>query len=409
MDCPQIVKGPVSMEAARGNTCTADRMVLVAAHHFTGATRLMDIVPLVESDRRIQVVYTVPPISIFARSAHEFLHDTGALVIPWGQAVQRRFDLVLAAGQGLLEELHAPIMMFQHGAGPYSYQSRLAGYGPLAPRGMGGLGLRGLIIRGRVVPSALMMAHEDHTALLRSQCPEAVPAAVIAGDICFDRILESRSRRTAYRNALGAGPSQRVVIVSSHWGKSSLLGRRLDLLQRLAEQLPSEEYRIVAVLHPHVWAWHGRRQVSAWLAPAVEAGVVLLPPEEGWRAALVAGDMMIGDRGSVTCYGGALGLPVLLAPYSTDDVVPGSLYAFLGQVAPRLDLDGPLPAQLEATQRSWSAAYSAELAERIASHRGRAAAVTRRAMYELMRLTEPAAAPVIEPVPCPVPLGPVAQ
>jgi len=401
--CEQIAAGPFSLEAARGNTRAIERTVLVAVHYFTAATRLMDIVPLIESDHRIQVVYTVPPASIFSRGAYEFLRDIGALMIPWGQATQRRFDLILAAGQGSLEHLHGPIMMFPHGAGPTTYSRRLPGDGPSAPCRMNGLGLRGLVVRGRVIPSTIILAHEDHRRLLAQECPEAVPITVVGGDPCYDRLLASRAYRTAYRNALGVGPGQRLLVVTSHWGAGSLFARWPNLLGQLAAGLPSEDVRIVAILHPHVWVWHGRRQVTAWVADAMRSGVLVLPPEEGWRAALVAADVLIGDRCSVTRYGAALGLPVLIAP-NDDQLIPGTQYALLNEMAPRFDPDASPEAQLAAAEAAWSDVDGVALRDTLTSVPGRSAEIIRGTIYRMLDLNEPKTPPTIEPVPHPCPL-----
>ncbi|GGM68254.1 hypothetical protein GCM10010106_12760 [Thermopolyspora flexuosa] len=402
--CAQIAAGPFSLEAAYGNTRDIERTVLVAVHYFTAATRLMDIVPLIESDHRIQVVYTVPPSSIFSRGAHEFLRDTGALMIPWGQATQRRFDLILAAGQGSLEHLHGPIMTFPHGAGPAIHARRLPGDGPAAPCRMEGLGLRGLVVRGRVIPSSIVLAHERHRELLARDCPEAVPITVVGGDPCYDRLLASRPYRDAYRDALGAGAGQRLVVVTSHWGAGSLFARWPGLPRRLAAELADEGARVVAILHPHVWVWHGRRQVAAWLADAIRSGVLVLPPEEGWRAALVAADVVVGDRCSVTRYGAALGLPVLLTP-GDDAVIPGTQYALLAETAPRLDPDAPLAAQLASAGAAWSGVDVAALRESLTSVPGRSAAIIRGEIYRMLGLDEPESPPVAEPVPYPRPIG----
>ncbi|GAA3093093.1 hypothetical protein [Streptosporangium carneum] len=400
----QPIKGPFSLDAPRGDTNRVERTAVVVVHHLAAATRLMDIVPLVEPDRRVQLVYTVPPSSVFADGAHDFLRDTGALVMPWSQATEVRFDLAFAAGHGLLERLRAPVMTFFHGAGPYSYVGRREGDGLSANRAVTGFGLQGLVTHGRVIPTAIMVSHDDHHRLLAAECPDAAPAAIVAGDLCFDRLLASRSRRTAYRNALGAGPGQRVVVVSSHYGAGSLLWDHPDLLSRLAAELPAEEYRIVVVLHPNIWVWHGRKQVRAWFRRHGETDVVLLPPEEGWRGALVGADLMIGDRGSLACYGAALGLPVTLIPHSAEDVVPGSQFALLGEVAPRLDVRAPLAAQLDSVERHWSPADADALRDRLTSVPGDAARLIRQAMYRLLRLPEPTVEARAEAVPLPRPL-----
>ncbi|MFC7386804.1 hypothetical protein [Sphaerisporangium rhizosphaerae] len=379
----------------------------MVVHHLAAATRLRDVAPLIEEDHRIQVVYTVPPSSRFAAGAHDFLRTTGALEMPFAQALETRFDLAVAAGQGMLDRLRSPVMTLFHGAGPNSYVTRRDGHGPLASRAITGLGFQALTMHGRVVPSAIMLGHEDQRALLAGQCPEALPAAVVAGDPCFDRMLASRHLRTAYRNALGAGPGQKVLVVSSHYGAGSLLSRYPGLPARLSRELPPGEYRVALVLHPAVWTTHGARQVTAWFADCERRGVVLLPPEEGWRAALVAADVMLADRGSPACYGAALGVPVLLTPHDSGDVLPGSQFARLAGVAPRLRVDEPLVPQLEAARAGWPLTRAPELRAALTSVPGGAAGVLRRTMYRLMRLPEPSGPPVAaRPLPGPLPPGP---
>ncbi|MDH2424913.1 hypothetical protein [Sphaerisporangium sp. TRM90804] len=398
----QPVRGPFSPGVTVAETHGVERTVLAVVHHGAAAGRLGDVVPLVERDRRVQVVYTVPPSSLYVGGAHDFLRDARALVMPWPQATHTRFDLAVAAGQGLLDRVHAPVMTLSHGAGPNAYVRRRDGDGPPAARAVTGLAPQCLTTHGRVIPAAIMLGHEDHRRLLAGQCPEAVPSAVVAGDPCFDRMLAGRHLRAAYRAALGAGPGHTVVVVSSHYAPGSLLGPPC-LLSRLAAELDPAHHLTVVILHPAVWALHGHRQIVAWFEPLARTGAVLLPPEEGWRAALVAADVLLADRGSPACYGAALGLPVLLAPYDPGDVIPGSQFAALGEIAPRLT-GAPLARQLEAARRGWPSGAAAVMRERLTSLPGGAARVIRQTMYRLLRLAEPPGSPLTEPVPAPEPL-----
>jgi hypothetical protein len=86
--------------------------------------------------------------------------------------------------------------------------------------------------------------------------------------------------------------------------------------------------------------------VRAWLADSMRRGLILVPPEEGWRAVLAAADVVIGDQGSVTCYAAAIGRPVLLASFPREELDPASAVAGLGRVAPRLRADRPAVRQL---------------------------------------------------------------
>jgi hypothetical protein len=271
----------------------------------------------------------------------------GAVTLPWEQAVRERFDLAIAAGTGQLERLHAPVVLMPHGAGFGKYPARWPAHGPSAPRHAHGTERQQLVYHGSVIPAAILVAHHDRLAQLRRSCPEAVQAAVVVGDPCHDQLVASLPLRSAYRRALGVRDGQKLILVTSTWGPGSLLGQAPGLVPELLTQLPANRYRVAASLHPDVWYWHGPWQVRAWYDRCVHAGLTLLPVAEGWRGALVAADLVIGDHGSVTLYAASLGVPVLLAAFARDDVPPRSHVALLGRAAPRLHPDLPLLPQLE--------------------------------------------------------------
>ncbi|SNR25882.1 hypothetical protein [Actinomadura mexicana] len=397
------VPGPFGPDARRGSTMPGQRTVLAVAHHLTAATRLADVIPLLETDRRVAVAYTAAPASVFTGGLDAHLRDLGGLVLPWRQAVTTRFDLVVAASHGMLENLHGPVMTLLHGAGPGKLLGRLRGAGPPAARPVTGLIRERIVVAGRVVPSSMALAHERHLSMLDRECPEARPVAFVCGDPCLDRLTASLPYREAYRRALGVGDGRRLVFVSSTWGRDSLFGAHPDVLLRVAAELPRDEYQIVAALHPHIWSWYGRRQVLSWHADCLRHGVRLLPPEEGWRAALVAADRVIGDHGSVTYYGAALGLPVLLGAFPEESVAPGTHTARLGTVAPRVGWDRPLVPQLAEAAHAFTGRLHDEMRRDLSSRPGEAARLIRSEMYRLMRLQDRACPPDVLPVPVPCP------
>jgi hypothetical protein len=404
MSYHEWIQGPFGLDAAKGATVPGHRKVLVVVHHFTAGTRLADVLPLLESDRRVHVAYTAAPASIFRGGAAEYVRGLGGLVLPWEQATQLGFDLAIAASDGMLEDIHAPVLTLQHGAGPGKLYGRVQGLGPAATRPITGLLRERVVVGGRVIPSAIILGHERHRLMLERDCPEALPVAIMGGDPCFDRLMASVRLRGAYRRALGVEPAQQLIFVSSTWNKGSLFGQHPDFLFRVAAELPRKRYRVVAALHPHIWSWYGRRQITAWQTDCLRLGVRLLPPEEGWRAALLAADRIIGDHGSVTYYGAAMGVPVVLAAFPEDDVAPGSHIARLGAIAPRLDWNKPLQPQVDAADQAYSADTYDILRDELSSKPGESAGILRRAMYRLMRLQEPPNPPRVEPVPMPCPI-----
>ena len=252
-----------------------------------------------------------------------------------------------------------------------------------------------------VIPAAVVLSHPEQLVRLRESSPEAAEVAVLAGDPCIDRMLASRPLRATYRRALGVRNAERLVLVSSTWGASSLFGVDPELVPRLAARLPLDEYRVVLALHPNIWFRHSPWQVRMWLDDCRRAGVRVLPPEEGWQAALVAADVVLGDHGSVTFYGAALGHPVLLASTPHETVDPRSPIAMLLQAVPRLDSGVDLVQQLEATIADHDHAGLRQITDLATSSPGDAAALLRSTIYRMLNLPEPSAPAEFRAVPVP--------
>lgn len=375
---------------------------------MTAAARLADIMPLLESDRRIQAVYTCPPTSMFPGGVEDHLTRLGMVVIPWKQATQQRFDLAVAASYGQLERLHAPVLHVPHGVGFTKYAKRWEGRGPEARLEPYGMERAVLLYRGRVVASAMVVPTGRHLARLRRGCPEAAGVAVVAGDPAFDRLEASLAHRERYRHALGV-TDRTLVAVSSTWGPGSLLNTLPDLPAQLTGQLPRARYRVAAIAHPSVWAWSGRHVVRARLAGAIRDGLLLVPPEEGWRAVLAAADIVVGDHGSVTCYAAAAGRPVALASFPEAEVDPDSAVAVLGRLAPRLRAGLPAESQLADAIARWTPARHRRMRGLVTGSPGRSGELIRSLMYRMLELAEPAQTPAVLPVPDPRPLPPLEQ
>jgi hypothetical protein len=400
--------GPFGLDAHRAATYSPERTVLAVVHHMTAASRMADIMPLLESDRRVQTVYTCPPTSMFPGGVADHLTRLGMVVIPWRQAVQHPFDLAVAASHGQLERLHAPVLQVPHGIGFTKYAKRWDGPGPEARLEMYGMERAVLLYRGRVVASAMVVPTSRHLARLRRGCPEAADIAVVAGDPAFDRLTASLPARERYRHALGV-TDRTLVAVSSTWGPGSLLNRYPDLLAQLTAGLPRDTYRVAAIVHPVVWSWSGIRQVRARLGDGVRDGMLLVPPQEGWRAVLAAADIVVGDHGSVTCYAAAAGRPVALASFPEAEVDPASTVARLGRLAPRLQPDESLAGQLADVRSSWTPGRHRQIRELVTDAPGRSGELIRSLMYRMLDLTEPQKPPVVLPVPDPEPLPPLEQ
>ncbi|MCX2729795.1 hypothetical protein OOZ19_06060 [Saccharopolyspora sp. NFXS83] len=392
-------------------TVPQERSVLVVVHTVTAATRLFDVLGLWSGDHRVQTAFTCTRTSAFTTGTEELLRERGIEPIPWEQAVEREFDLAVAASYGgPLHALRAPLIVLPHGMG-YNKFAPGARHRESARNPVFGLSESTLVHDGRLVPSVAVLSHAEQRERLREYCPEALDVALIAGDPCFDRMLASRPLRETYRQRFAADPDRRVVVVSSTWGGESLLARCPTLVARLARRLPLDEYRIVVALHPNIWSAHTPWQVRGWTEEWTRAGATVLPPHEGWRAALVAADVTIGDHGSVTFYSAALGVPVLLASAPVEAVDAVSPIARFLRAAPRLDPDGDLPTQIESAITAHQPDRYDSIVEHTTSVPGESARLLRSTVYERLKLDEPffEAETIAVPVPPAAPTEPSSQ
>jgi hypothetical protein len=363
--------------------------VLVVVRTPVALNRLLDVLPVVAEDARVQLVFTVDPESRFSSGLEQRLTAAGARMTAWDHALASRFDLVLAASDNSpLHRFRGPLVLLPHGAG---YQR----YAPREPGAVSGL-RRSTLVRGkRMVPSTLVVAHPSQLDVVSAVEPRLLPRTVVAGDPCLDRMSASMRWRDRYRAAFDA-TGRRLVVLCSTWGRHSAFGRHPDLPTRLTGALDTDRNRVALVLHPNIWAWHGPLQIRAWLRPAIDAGLIVVPPDEDWRGAVIASDVVLSDHGSLTCYAAATGRPVLMVTDGGPEVVPGSPIDVLRRQLPTLRVDEPLDQQMPTAQTS-------DVTELMFAHRGQAADLLRAEFYRTMRLAPPTRPVRHTPLPVPTP------
>lgn len=374
-------------EIVSRSTVIANRRILAVARTVPATRRVLDLLAVVDGDRRVSVTFAYDAGSAFGAQVPGLLAASGAQAIPFDRAVGEQWDLAVAASaNGPLHRLSAPVFVVPHGAG----HSRRLTHGTSAP--VLGMSADQLMHDGRVVPAVIGLPHPDDVPRLAEHCPAALPYAEIIGDPCWDRLLASEHRRPRYRSAFGVG-RERLVVVSSTWGPASLFARHPDLVERLTADLPWDDYRVALILHPAVRAWHSEQQVRRWLRPALDRGLMLLSPDEEWRAAVVAADLVIGDHGSVTLYAAALGRPTALACFSWEEIAPGTPIVALPRAAAGFAAEEPVWPQVEAlietAARGPATADAQSLASRSFGHQGRSFDVIGEIVYRLMGLPAP--------------------
>ncbi|NEB37142.1 hypothetical protein [Streptomyces sp. SID14515] len=390
---------------SRWNTLDAPKAkVLGVARTLTSATRVVDVMHLLRREDGIEKYYTVNPGSAFADGLDSYLSGLGIHVLSWKEATRRHFDLAVSCSvHPTMRRLDAPLMVLPHGAGYNRLVTESTGEA-LAPAG---LSRRELMWRGKVVPKAIGVSHQGQIDRLTEICPEAAPYALAVGDWCFQRITESMSHRDRYRSRLGAVDGRRLVVVHSTWSEHSLLGRHPELPLRLVTSLPADEFAVAAVFHPNVWARHTRAGVLERLGAAMDAGLMIIPPQEGWRAAVVASDWVVGDHGSTSFYSAAADRVTMLAATGLDELDPLSPAAAFARGAPRLDPEGDVLAQLLDAARLHDPATLRPVVDGQLASVDTSGEVTRARMYEFLAergVRLPPGSPRPLPVPAPEPV-----
>ncbi|MDA2808150.1 hypothetical protein [Nocardiopsis suaedae] len=396
---------------------TPERKVLVVVRSVPAAGRLLDAVTVFADDLRIRVDYALNPGSVSEAGIRAVLAADGVEeVLSWEEAVARRGEYALALAASPKEGLHRlsmaggtaavpgpsgpPLLLMPHGAG----HNRLVGEAPGTLGTASGLAPEQLLHAGVPVPGALALSHHEQ----RDRMAGALHGirTEVVGDPSFDRMAHNTGRRDRYRRALGVPEGGRLVVLSSTWNSDSLVGSVREGIRRILRRLPNDTYRTALVVHPNVWHRHGGRNgLDLLLRQERSAGLAIVDPHVGWRAALIAADAVVGDHGSTTYYAAALGRPVLLAAFGRDELDPASpLHAF-GAACPSLEAGGDPLERIEEVIAGASSGpgidgtgdgTGSDMGGLLIDHRGEAAERLRALCYALMGL-EPLPGPVEAP------------
>lgn len=361
----------------RWDTVVRSRRVLAVARTVTSLNRVLDVLAIFADDVRIQVVFVVNPGSRFGGDVPAVLERLGARTVEWREAIATEYDLVISASDhDDLHQLRGPLVLLPHGAG---FQK----YSPYGGGERAGLTSTALWHEGRPVPDTLVVSHENQRALVPDDLTDRV---FVGGDPSLDALTALVGRRGELRRQLGIGQNQILVTLTSTWGPRSLLGRWPTLPAQLLAELPWDEFRVAAVLHPNVWASHSAWQIRHWMRTALACGLILLPPTGPWQLGLAAADCVVGDHGSLSAYATGLGVPLLLGAFGAEEVPPGSPMGRLGEIVRRLDGQQSLAEQVRQELSASDRDVLRGLADQVFAQTGSSLVLLQRRLYELLDL-----------------------
>lgn len=364
-------------------TWAVERRLLVVVRNPTSLFRLLQMLDGMFSGCRVSIKFTIDLGSRYSRDLREHLQSAGCDELGWDEATGIRFDAIIAAHPSeRLSELRGPLLLIAHGAGyPRLVPETTAGeYSPT------GVARSQLTRDGRVIPAKIGLSHEEQFSLLERTCPEALDRAVVIGDPTMDQLRFSVTQREQYRKKLGLRPEHDLVLVTSTWGDQSALGVDPVLPHRLLAQLPMGRFRIALVQHWNISQGHSRFEVAQQFRDAQDCGLIVVPPDASWQAALIAADIVLGDHGSVTVYGVALGKPLLLVSDGGGEVDPQSPNTDLWAVAQRLDPHSDLRHQVESALGDQDVEPMRKITERVFGLPGRSWKTVQNMLREMMGL-----------------------
>ncbi|MEU6373314.1 translation initiation factor 2 [Streptomyces sp. NPDC046909] len=380
--------------------------MLLAARSAVALYRLLDVAPVFSGDDRITRLFTLIPGSDFGVDVLAAIDAIGGRTLPWREACDRSFDLVVTASpKGDLSLLRGRHVLLPHGAG---YNKSIPGEGSAdSASGLDPLYL--LRQSGDTPPIALQaLAHPDQLARLSARAPHAGRWAKVIGDPTLDRVLASLPLRDRYRTALGTG-HRKLLVLTSTWGEESLLRRHPDLPARLATQLPYDGYQLALIVHPNERSLLGSYELSERLAPALGAGMLLAGAHEEWASVLIAADALVTDHGSTALYyAAAQDRPIVGVGRGGSELIPGSPMDVLLRQIPQLGHTAADADALTEALAAYRPGTGRTAAQASFAYQGAALSRLRTALYALLGLTPPPfdAPARLLPPPAPATLAP---
>ena len=206
---PGWLRVPIGPGSEGWITMSAERTVLVVIRTITTASWLLDILPELLGDARVQVLFTMDEdTSAFDDGVLDVLRQIRGKLVPWSQAVETEFDLAIAASpNGGLDRLRSPLLLTSHGIG-FTKTAAVPERGiPPLPRSR----------RGRVPRTTVALSHDEQRGQW-AHSPSGDFRTEVVGDPWFDRLSASLGRRDIYHAALGvvrAASDRRLVDVGS--------------------------------------------------------------------------------------------------------------------------------------------------------------------------------------------------
>ncbi len=319
------------------------RVLLIAYNDLT-ARYLQPSAEILRRDGQVHICCTRPP---FVDSRVPRPRILGRLRVKWVgffHSLLIRWDLIVVADHFPAELYHPRIrkMFVTHGlfAGKRFDDSNYV-YGRRAER------------NGTPAYYKMLASGPAELACAEQVNPSLRDRLALVGDCELDQLLAMQSRRADIRARLGYATSEKVILIASSWGPSSLVH---TVGEQLFEQaIQTNKYRLIVSVHPNNLTRGSRRaDVRRMLDRLTAAGIRVIAPDERWQPYLTAADAMITDYTSLGLYFAPLVRPLAMVPFDEDEFTAGSPLRQLAAIVPKIDLDTDLVENIDAALRDCS-------------------------------------------------------
>jgi len=221
----------------------AKRQVLLVGQTLLAVRYLPAICNLLRNDSRIKVSMTLlpEPLSLGAQQAIEQL---GVTVTSPGVASQREWDTAIFAAHGavqLVPDARVKVRLRHSVADGKLVNGAPYGYGPAH------------VLDGEKPVYDVQLESSTATAKrVAHAMPQLGPTLQVVGDMWLDHIFAMRPYRDHFRAAMGIGPHQKAILLTSTWGPNGVMEKYGDIIIRKALELP-DDYVLLINAHPHIW------------------------------------------------------------------------------------------------------------------------------------------------------------
>lgn len=283
------------------------------------------------------------------------------------QALCGAWDLIIFADHNNTRWFHPDIPKIKYGHGLTSGKS----YGPGGSWAFGSSALNG---RGKSLYDVMFVESRYYRDITLRENPALKNNLAVVGSLMADKLIALNLNRKATRQELGIQDEDKVLVIFSTWGPTSLIQR---FGNPLLNQLPEValKYRTYLIIHPlnDKEQFVGKDALFERLEVYKQEDIaVRIDPYQPWFPYLVAADVVLTDHTSLFLYYALLEKPFLFVPLVQEAIMEDSLIWRFFELSEPYIPEKSLMYQLESILENFPARSSNGLIKLVLDEQGKA-------------------------------------